>query len=241
MVVAEPSAELLGLVRSEGDPPVLAAPPGAVRQAELIRRRFGLALPPLFLAFDAPVEDEPIRLATAFDGAAIASVKWRAYGVNYRGGVLPDAFIDQRDVVPPASFWTGRAMVPPSRRHRLLVWGRPGRVLGYVDAGPAHPEDIDHTAATADPADDVGEIFELYVDPAVQGRGGGTRLLAEATDALAQAGFTRLELNVLATNPAAQGFYRHNGWEPTGQVRHVDLGAVAFDEARFSRRLVGGA
>lgn len=218
MVIADPSAEVLDLVRALGDPAPSVAPPPSQRRAELVRRRFGVALPPPFAG--SPGDDEPVRLATAHDGAAIAAVKWRAFGTSYRG-VFPDAFLDGRDVVPPASYWIGRAMVPPSRRHQLLVWGRPGRVFGYVDTGAA--------------SDDVGEVFELYVDPVVQGLGGGARLLDAASGALAAAGFTRLELSVVATNPRAQAFYRHQGWAPTGQVVHVDLGTVAFDEVRFAR------
>ncbi len=219
MVIADPSAEVLDLVRALGDPAPSVAPAASQRRAELVRRRFGVALPPPFAGEPGP--DEPVRAATAHDGAAIAAVKWRAFGTSYRG-VLPDAFLDQRDVVPPASFWTGRAMVPPSRRHRLLVWGRPGRVFGYVDTGPA---DVDGA---------VGEVFELYVDPTAQGRGGGARLLAAGRGALVDAGFARLELSVVATNAGAQAFYRRQGWGPTGRVDHVDLGSLAFDEVRFS-------
>jgi len=240
VVVADPSAELLDLIRSMGDPPPRTAPPAMIRRADLIRRRFGLALPAPFIDLTVlSLDDEPMRIATAFDGTGIAAVKYRAYGTNFRGGVMPDAFLDHRDIVPPASFWTGRAMVPPSRQHRLLVWGGPGRVLGYVDCGPAHPEDVDPADIDAGVA--VGEVYELYVDPSVQGRGGGARLLAAATDALADGRFEKLELNVLTTNVAAQRFYEQHGWEPTGRITHCEFPQVAFDEARFTRRLVGGA
>lgn len=227
MVVADPAAELLGLVRGLGDPAPAVAPAGANRQAALIRRRFGLSLPPPFAGEVGP--DEPIRPAVAADGAAIAAVKWRVFGASYRGGVLPDEFLDVRDVVPPASFWTGRAMVPPSRRHRLLVWGRPGSVHGYLDAGPVHADDADRAWPEA------GEVYELYVDPSAQGRGGGARLLEAGACALAEVGYRRLELSVLATNPAAQAFYAAQGWVPTGASRHVQLATVAFDELRYAR------
>jgi ribosomal protein S18 acetylase RimI-like enzyme len=230
VVIADPSAEVLDLVRAFGDPAPSVAPASAQRRAELVRRRFGVALPPPFAG--APAAEEPVRAATALDGTAIAAVKWRAFGTSYRG-VLPDAFLDERDVVPPASYWTGRAMVPPSRRHRLLVWGRPGRVFGYVDTGPAHPGELGDGADAE--VGDVGEVFELYVDPAAQGLGGGARLLEAAGIALVDAGFARLELSVVATNARAQAFYRRRGWAPTGRVVHVDLGTLVFDEVRFAR------
>lgn len=227
MVVADPAGELLDLVRGLGDPAPADAPPAARSRAALVRRRFGLALPPPFV--DPPGVGEPIRRATAFDGAAIAAVKWRCFGTNYRG-VFPDEFLDGRDVVPPASYWTGRAMVPPSRRHGLFVWGRPGTVHGYVDCGPAHPSDrTGHR--------DVGEVFELYVDPSRQGGGGGRALLAEAEAFLAEVEFVDLELSVVDANVAGQAFYRSAGWSDTGRVLAVDLGVVAFGERRFTRSL----
>ncbi|MGI8754928.1 MAG: GNAT family N-acetyltransferase [Acidimicrobiales bacterium] len=235
MVVADPLAELLRLVTGPGDPPATVADPGSQRAAELLRRRFGLALPPPFASVPAKGEAlPPVRRAVATDGGAIAAIKWRAFGVNYRSGVLDDAFLDTRGIVPDASFWAGRAMLAPTRQHRLLAWGRPGTVLGYADIGPVHPEDAD-----PDDRDDpeVGEVYELYVDPLAQGRGGGGALLEAAERWFVDAEFATAELNTLATNAAGQAFYRSHGWEPTGQVRHVDLTSVAFDEVRFRRRL----
>ncbi|MCU1499036.1 MAG: family N-acetyltransferase [Acidimicrobiales bacterium] len=226
MVVPDPSAELLALVRGHGDPAPDVAAAADRRTADLVRRRFGLALPPPFVGRPGP--EEPVRVATAADGAAIAAVKWRVFGTSYRSGVLPDDFLDRREVVPPASFWTGRALVPPSRRHRLLVWGRPGTVFGYADVGPVHPDDAEPGRPEA------GEVYELYVDPSAQGAGGGTRLLAAARDWLTQVGFARLELSTLATNVSARRFYAAHGWVPTGAVAHVDLGTVAFDEMRYA-------
>ncbi len=231
MVVADPAAELVGLVRAMGDPAPHTVDPAVLRQASLIRRRFAVSLPPPFVG--PPAAGEPVRVAVPTDGAAIAAVKWRSFGTNYRG-LLPDEFLDRRDVVPPASFWTGRAMVPPSRRHRLLVWGRPGSVYGYVDCGPAHVDDVDPAGAERGD-DEIGEVWELYVDPAAQRAGGGTALLAAAEDWLDSVGLFRQELWVLRPNTAAQGFYRSHGWEPTGRVAAVDLGIVAFDELRFRR------
>ena len=242
MVIADPSSELLALIRAHGDPAPTEATPSEQRDAHLLRRRFGLALPPPFAGL--PSSEEPVRPAVATDGAAIAAVKWRTFGTSYRGGILPDAFLDGRQVVPPPSFWTGRAMVAPSRRHRLLVWGRPGTVFGYADCGPAVPGDpnqpgdpVDSGGSAHGEGGPAGEIYELYVDPSVQRGGGGSRLLAAAVDALADAGFDHLELSTITTNRGAQRFYERAGWAATGAVDHVDLASVAFDEARYARRV----
>ncbi len=255
MVIADPTAELVNLVRAMPDPAPAEAPSAAKQQALLVRRRFGLALPTPFVG--PPTADEPIRVATAADGAAIASVKWRVFGTNYRG-LIADSFIDDRDVVPPASFWVGRAMVPPTRRHRLFVWGRPGTVHGYVDCGPAHADDVAADRSSVRPSDrdgrssgdraalgagsdherddeTVGEVWELYVDPAAQGRGGGARLLDAAEAWLDGVGLHEMVLSVLGTNTASQAFYRSRGWAPTGRVVPVDLGVVRFEEHRYRR------
>lgn len=229
MVIADPGAELLRLITAKGDPPAAAATRAEQRAAELVRRRFGLSLPPPFIG--RPGDEEPIRVAAATDGPAIAAVKWRAFGASYRGGVLADDFLDSRDVVPPASFWVGRAMIPPSRLHRLFVWGRPGTVFGYLDAGPVHPEDADPSQPPS------GEVYELYVDPVAQRAGGGARLLAAAEGWFADRGLERVELSTLASNPAAQAFYERQGWSPTGRSIPVDLGSVSFVEVRFARHL----
>lgn len=239
MVIADPAAELVRLITAAGDPPPVEASAADGRAAQLLRRRFGLALPPPFAGL--PGDADPIRSASAVDGPAIACIKFRSFGATYRG-LLDDAFLDGRGVAPPASFWVGRAMVPPSRRHALLVWGRPGSVFGYVDAGPAHPDDLPDADVDADegaPPDPsgVGEVYELYLDPVARRRGGGARLLASAEERLAAAGFTDAQLWVLSGNDPARSFYLRQGWVDTGFVRHEDLGVVAFDEVRFVKSL----
>lgn len=234
MVVADPGAELLRLVTGGGanTPPPTEANAADKGSAELIRRRFGVALPPPFAGRPGP--HEPVRPATATDGAAIAAVKWRAFGANYRNGVLDDVFLDRREVAPSPSFWVGRAMLPPSRRHRLLVWGRPGAVFGYADTGPVHDDDANRDRPEA------GEVYELYVDPVAQRTGGGSRLLAAVERSMVEWGAQWAELAVLDTNAEARAFYEARGWTDTGQVSHVDLGTVAFDERRLARRLGTG-
>lgn len=220
-MLQDPSTELLALVRRAGD-----APSAADRDAAaLVRRRFAMALPP---PFATPIDPAtaPVRIAVPIDGPAIAAVKWRTFGASYRD-VLPDAFLDQRDVVPPASFWIGRAAVPPSRRHALVVLGRPGEVHGYCDAGPCRDDGMDPMA--------TGEVYELYVDPTAQRGGGGRRLLDETVDRLTASGAADVRLWVIAGNRAGRAFYESSGWEPDGATRREDLGVVVLDELRYRR------
>lgn len=210
-----------------GDPAPTTPSASSRAAALLIRRRFGLSLPPPYIGDPGP--EELIRVAQAVDGAAIAAVKWRVFGTTYRG-LLSDRFLDRREVVPPVSYWTGRAMVPPSRRHRLFVWGRPGTVFGYLDCGPAAS-----LIVGADDAREVGEVFELYVDPSAAGRGGGTRLLEAAEAWLTEVGLDELELSVLDRNLAARTFYERHGWSDSGARLPRELTTETIVEARYHK------
>ncbi len=185
-----------------------------------------MSLPPPFAdgADPGDAEAAPVRRAVAADGPAIAAVKWRAFGTCYRG-VLPDAFLDGSQVVPPVAFWIGRAAVPPSRRHALFVLGRPGHVLGYCDSGPCRDHDVDPAV--------TGEVYELYLDPTAVRAGGGRRLLDRAVDQLRESGSTDLRLWVLAANAAGRAFYETQGWAPDGAARSEDIGVAMVDEVRY--------
>lgn len=220
MVLAEPVGELLSLVR-KGDRPT----DGDRRAAQLLRRRFGLALPPPFAPGLGP--DTPVRPAIAADGPAVAAVRWRSYRVAYRG-VLPDPFLDDLEILPPASFWTGRAAVPPSDRHRLVVLGPTGQVHGFCDVGPTRDHDLDPAI--------TGEVNWLYVDPTATGSGLGRRLIAAGVEYLRDRGLTELRLWVLAGNIRGRRFYEAGGWEPDGATRSWPAGEVAVEEQRFRHR-----
>lgn len=236
MVVGDPSAELLALVRGQGDPPPCQPDSSAMAAARLIRRRFAIALPPPFAA--EPGMATPVRAAIPTDAAAIAAIKWRTFGISYRG-ILPDAFLDHRGIVPPPSHWTERARTGRG----LHVWGDRSSVFGYLDCGPADDPNgpwVDEVAAPGlarAESRSVAEVFELYVDPCHQGLGGGSRLLEAAVDGLRAEGYDRIDLSALTNNTVAHDFYLAHGFEPTGEIVPVDLGVVAFDEVRFARTL----
>jgi len=70
-----------------------------------------------------------------------------------------------------------------------------------------------HGFAASDPRD--GTIWALFVDPACEGRGTGTALLARACADLAADGHRRA---ALSTDPGtrAEAFYIARGWTPAG-------------------------
>ncbi len=57
-------------------------------------------------------------------------------------------------------------------------------------------------------------IDEIYIRPAVRGRGIATEVLHDLPKALAEAGLTALHLEVDRTNEAAQKLYLRSGFKP---------------------------
>ena len=60
------------------------------------------------------------------------------------------------------------------------------------------------------------ELKSLYVDPAAQGAGVGSRLLADAQERIRAAGHARAWLYVYAENAHGCAFYERHGWVPVG-------------------------
>lgn len=231
-MIQDPSAELVGLVRRAGMGEPRSADRGA---AQLVRRRFGLALPPPFVPPLEPGTDPPIRIASAVDGPAIAGLKWRSWQVGYRG-VVDDDFLDNRaEIHPTAGWWAQRATYPPSRRHRLFVLGRTGSVHGFCDCGPYRNEDSGDDAA----GETVGQVNALYIDPTAFRRGFGAALLAGAVDHLRAVGFSEFRLWVVSANANALGFYRSQGWETDGRSATRRFPDLTVDEGRM--RFVGSS
>lgn len=220
-MIQDPADELVAAVRRAGE-----HPSDADRQAvALARRRFGVSLPPPFAPSVAPDEVIPVRVAVPGDGPAIAAVKWRAWRVAYRG-ILPDPFLDDLDVVPPAAWWTGRIAGPPSHRDGVFVAGRPGTVLGVAAVQSVRDDDLEREV--------TAELQLIYLDPLVWRRGIGSDLLARAVDHARAHGAQAMSLWVAAGNERARLFYEAAGWELEGATQVFALtDGIAMDELRY--------
>jgi GNAT superfamily N-acetyltransferase len=89
-----------------------------------------------------------------------------------------------------------------------------GRLPGHIGLAP------DGTLAGYAFGDVVtGEVVVLALLPACEGQGVGRALLARVVQDLRAAGHTRLFLGC-ARDPSTRshGFYRHLGWQPTGEI-----------------------
>jgi ribosomal protein S18 acetylase RimI-like enzyme len=130
-----------------------------------------------------------IRRAARADAAGIALVHVHAWNHNY-DGIVAGEHLAARNV--------------EARMEKWLEWLDDPAVLVWVDE--VEGEIAGFAAVTG------RELRGLYVDPAAQGAGVGSRLLSEAE------GVGACELEVFAANGHARGFYEARGWRDDGDA-----------------------
>lgn len=162
------------------------------------------------------------------DAAAIATVHVRAWQAAYRGGLMPDEYLDGLSINERAEMWS-QGLRRPSRPRftRVVVVDDDGVLVGFIGVGPAD----------GDADSDEGEVYALNVDPDAWGRGFGQALLRAGTDALRQAGFAEAILWVHPGNERARAFYERSGWASDGAERREDVLGVEVPEVRYRHRL----
>ena len=162
-----------------------------------------------------------VRDATPADAAAIAAVSVESWRVAYRG-LMPEQMLAQLSQRERERAWTEWLTAPDAAG---VV-----AVLVAVDDDPVHdnspdmPDGMLGFAAVGagregDPL--IGELFAIYLRPAVWGRGFGTIMHDTALDRLRAAGFARAGLWMLAGNRRALRFYHRHGWFADGRSRTV--------------------
>ncbi len=233
-MIRDPLEEVLGAsLRAADEATVDSVDARDRRDLLLARRRFGVALPPPFVAVPADPARLPLRPGVATDGAAIAAVQRRAWRRSYRG-LLPDSFLDDLDFSYLGAYWAGRATVRPTPRHRLVVAGGRGEVHGVVDAGPCRDDGV---PVDGEGLPVVGEVRSLYVDPSATGGGLGTALLHAAESALRDWGARDATLWVVEGNDAARRFYEGRGWAADGATKATPVDHATLPEVRYRRAL----
>ncbi|MBT6116864.1 MAG: GNAT family N-acetyltransferase [Rhodospirillaceae bacterium] len=161
----------------------------------------------------------PIRPAGLDDAEAMARIYIETWRSAYPG-LLADRVL--LDLSPPRqqALWAevatrgGDSIV-------LVAEDEGGAVAGFVSAGPARPRVPGFR----------GEVFTLYVDQDLQGRGHGRALLAGAFARLVAHGLSPAILWVLTENPA-RFFYEHVGGRIVGR-RHDRLGGQSHEERAY--------
>ncbi|MBI2710857.1 MAG: GNAT family N-acetyltransferase [Actinobacteria bacterium] len=239
MVIADPGQELVRIVARSGDDPS----PADAAAALLLRRRFGVSLPPPFVRLAEGGAPPPVRAAEPIDVPALGAVRWRSTSRGYRG-MVPDEVLASETPSPPLGWWrdqvTGAAR--PGAGHAVMVAGGRGSVVALCWLGPTQPwgHEVRRPTETSDDVD-LGEVARFGVDPLAWGHGIGRALLAAAEARLVALGFGHAVLWVMEANVAAQAFWEACGWRPDGGRQTVHAGrGVQVCEVRYRRALGPG-
>jgi ribosomal protein S18 acetylase RimI-like enzyme len=166
-----------------------------------------------------------IRAASPADARAIAVVHVATWRDAY-AGLLPDDVLAGLDTGERAQRWNRNLATASAEGRFVLVFEQDGRVRGFVSGGPSRDQFPG------------GEVYAIYVDPASQGRGAGSRLLTAAARHLAGAGYTDGSLWVLVGNLPARRFYESQGWHSDGTEQPwTHSGGSAVMEVRYVAKL----
>lgn len=148
--------------------------------------------------------------------------------------IIPKSFLNSLQVEPRQSFWRKRLEGSSVQDgcEELLVAKLDERVIGWIGYG--HNRDSDAETTT-------GEIWGLYVDPAVWNRGAGCALVDSALNRLTdQLGYTRVCLWVLQDNVRARKFYEKQDFahdHSDCNFKKVQIGGVDLAEIRYVHRV----
>lgn len=177
------------------------------------------------MACDLGSEPPSIRLATAADAPGISRLQVRAWRAAYRG-LLPDALLAALSVERREDIWRRWHDDQPLRR--IWVAEQPPGLVGFVATGPGRDDDAIASA---------GEVYAIYVEPALIGSGLGRRLLARAVTGLRAQGFAQATLWVLEGNARARRFYEAAGWRADGASKSQRWEGCEPVEVRYARTL----
>jgi ribosomal protein S18 acetylase RimI-like enzyme len=159
------------------------------------------------------------------DAAALGAVHVRAWQAAYRGGLMPDDYLDLLSAEERAEMWSTALEQPPGpRRSRLVVEDASGTAIGFILVGPEEGDDDTPT----------GELYAINVDPDYWGTGAGRALHDAGVEALAEAGFDLAVLWVHPDNARARSFYESLGWQSDDVTRQAEVLGVEVPELRYS-------
>ncbi|MGE5538541.1 MAG: N-acetyltransferase family protein [Gemmatimonas sp.] len=155
---------------------------------------------------DQDASDTTIRPATPDDADGMAEVSVAAWRETY-GGLLPQPTLDGMSVPDRAAWWRQRLSSgsPDRPRPRAWVAERGGRIVGFVDGGPARAAELGQEM----------EVYAIYLLDSVKRQGLGRRLLRAIFRDFVAHGATSAGLWVLRDNHGARRFYEACGAVPT--------------------------
>jgi ribosomal protein S18 acetylase RimI-like enzyme len=162
-----------------------------------------------------------IRPAREDDAQGIAVVHVRGWQAAYASVFSPEA-LAQLSVEEGSSMWRERI----AAGRPIIVSDDDGLVEGFAAVGSAR--DVD--------AKGFGELYAIYVEPALWGRGLGRELIRSAEEVLRESGFTEAILWVVEDNLRARRFYEASGWRADAS-RQIEVLGADVPEVRYRKAL----
>ena len=177
-----------------------------------------------------------VREARASDAAAIGRVRHASWQAAY-SGLMPADYLAGLSV--DGFVLSARRMLEQQAAGRISVFVAEvgGVVAGFATVGPSRDDDAAQPDQHSREDAAVGELWAIYLDPAIWGLGVGRRLQDVALARLREDGYTEATLWVLAANTGSRAFYERTGWRADGRTSEIEAGAEVLDEARYRRTL----
>ena len=139
-------------------------------------------------------------------------------------GLIDQTFLDSLEVEARTESWY---RILRQTRGRVLVVEDDSVIHGFCAVGPSTDEDW-------------GEVYAIYVDPELWGKGVGRYLLAAGEQALIDDGQWQALLWVLEGNTRARAFYQRQGWSRGKPIRIENIGGTDVNEVRYEKPLATG-
>ncbi len=165
------------------------------------------------------------RQATPDDVDAIAEIHVRSWQVAY-AGVIPAEVLDNLDVERRREQWAETVTTGLDDHVVFVAETADASLAGFAMAGPYRGE----------PAAGVGELWAMYTDPDIWGRGAGDALMSAVLGWFAAAAISKAHLWVLSDNGRARRFYERSGWivASTDPVETTfEIGGAEIPEVRY--------
>ncbi|WP_146906806.1 GNAT family N-acetyltransferase [Cellulomonas aerilata] len=164
-----------------------------------------------------------IRTARVDDAASIARVHIASWQQAYEG-IVPADYLRALDPADRTERWATDLRNAERDGVRTWVADDGGRILGFASVGPARDEDASR---------EQEEIYSMYLDPTMWGKGVARDLMRTVLNAVRSG--TPVSLWVLAANERARHFYRRHGFTPDGSERMEEFGGAPLLEVRLRR------
>lgn len=163
-----------------------------------------------------------IRIATKDDAPGVAKVHIDTWKACYKG-IVPDDYLASFNYEARTKGW--EEGLSDSSQLNFIAEDE-GEVIAWVTFGVNRDKR----------AENIFEIYGLYVLPEHWGSGVGLSLFNAAVFALEREKLSAITLWVLEENARAISFYKTNGFQLDGGTEKIEIGGVELTELRFEKQ-----